>query len=49
MMGCDVHNDRWMHASLDVNIPSYASAIVTTDEIVDSIFSLDRRNQRRRY
>jgi hypothetical protein len=26
-----------MHAALDVNIPNYASAIVTTDEVVDSI------------
>ena len=29
-----------MHAALDVNIPNYATAIVTTDEIVDSITSL---------
>jgi hypothetical protein len=29
-----------MHAALDVNTPNYASAIVTTDEIVDSISSL---------
>jgi ureidoacrylate peracid hydrolase len=29
-----------MHAALDVNIPNYASAIVTTDEIVDSIAPL---------
>jgi ureidoacrylate peracid hydrolase len=29
-----------MHAALEVNIPNYASAIVTTDEIVDSICSL---------
>ena len=29
-----------MHAALDVNIPNYASAIVTTDEIIDSIISL---------
>jgi ureidoacrylate peracid hydrolase len=29
-----------MHAALDVNIPNYASAVVTTDEIVDSIVSL---------
>ena len=26
-----------MHAALDINIPNCASAIVTTDEIVDSI------------
>jgi ureidoacrylate peracid hydrolase len=29
-----------MHAALDVNIPNYASAIVTTKEAVDSISSL---------
>lgn len=32
-----------MHAALDVNIPNYASAIVTTDQIVDSISSLSKR------
>jgi nicotinamidase-related amidase len=30
-------SDEQMHAALDVNIPNYASAIVTTVEIVDSI------------
>jgi ureidoacrylate peracid hydrolase len=34
------YSDREMHAALDVNIPNYASAIVTTKEIVDSISSL---------
>jgi ureidoacrylate peracid hydrolase len=34
------YSDVEMHAALDVNIPNYASAIVTTDEIVDSISSL---------
>ena len=29
-----------MHAALDVNIPNYASAIVTTNEIVDLISSV---------
>jgi ureidoacrylate peracid hydrolase len=29
-----------MHAALDVNIPNYASAVVTTDEIVDLISPL---------
>jgi isochorismate hydrolase len=28
-----------MHAALDINIPNYASGIVTTTEIVDSISS----------
>lgn len=34
------YSDVEMHAALDVNIPNYASAIVTTDEIVDSISPL---------
>src|SRR5499433_3637367 len=34
------YSDEEMHAALDVNIPNYASAIVTTDEIVASIGSL---------
>lgn len=34
------YSDDHMHAALDVNLPSYASAIVTADEIVDSISSL---------
>jgi nicotinamidase-related amidase len=34
------YSDIEMHAALDVNIPNYASAIVTTNEIVDSISSL---------
>ena len=29
-----------MHAALDINLPNYASAIVTTVEIVDSISSV---------
>jgi hypothetical protein len=29
-----------MHAALDINIPNYASAIVTTQETVNSISSL---------
>jgi ureidoacrylate peracid hydrolase len=33
-------SDEEMHAALDINIPNYASAIVTTKEIVDSISSL---------
>jgi nicotinamidase-related amidase len=32
--------DEEMHAALDINIPNYASAIVTTKEIIDSISSL---------
>lgn len=34
------YSDVEMHAALDVNIPNYASAIVTTNEIVDAIASL---------
>jgi nicotinamidase-related amidase len=34
------YSDDEMHAALDVNVPNYASAIVTTNEIVDSISSL---------
>ena len=30
-------SDEEMHAALDVNIPNYASAVVTTDEIVAAI------------
>jgi len=29
-----------MHAALDVNIPNYASAVVTTDAIVEGISGL---------
>ena len=31
------YSDEHMHAALDVNLPNYASAIVTTNQIVDSI------------
>jgi nicotinamidase-related amidase len=34
------YSDREMHAALEVNIPNYANAIVTTDEIVKSLASL---------
>jgi ureidoacrylate peracid hydrolase len=34
------YSDEEMYAALDVNIPNYASAIVTTNEIVDSISSV---------
>jgi nicotinamidase-related amidase len=33
------YSDDEMHAALDVNIPNYASAMVTTTEIVESITS----------
>jgi nicotinamidase-related amidase len=31
------YSDNEMHAALDVNIPSYASAIVTTNQIVEAL------------
>ena len=34
------YSDEEMHAALDINIPNYASAIVTTNEVVDLISSL---------
>jgi ureidoacrylate peracid hydrolase len=34
------YSDEEMHAALDINIPNYASAIVTTKEVIDSISSL---------
>ena len=34
------YSDEEMHAALDVNIPNYASAIVTTNEVVDLMSSL---------
>jgi len=35
------YSDEEMHAALVVNIPNYASTIVTTHEVVDSISSLE--------
>jgi hypothetical protein len=29
-----------MHAALDVNIPNYASAMVTTNQVVDALSSV---------
>jgi nicotinamidase-related amidase len=34
------YSDEEMHAALDVNIPNYASAMVATTEIVESISTL---------
>src|SRR5215831_12048718 len=34
------YSDKEMHAALEVNIPNYASAIVTTDEVVDALSSV---------
>jgi ureidoacrylate peracid hydrolase len=34
------YSDEMMHAALDINLPNYASAIVTTNEMADLISSL---------
>jgi len=34
------YSDEMMHAALDINMPNYASAVVSTEEILDSISSL---------
>ena len=34
------YSDKEMCAALEINIPNYASAIVTTVEIIDSVASL---------
>jgi len=34
------YSEEAMHAALDVNIPNYASAVVTTDELVESLATL---------
>jgi hypothetical protein len=34
------YSDEHMHAALEVNLPNYASAIVTTDQIVGTLTSL---------
>ena len=35
------YSDEHMHAALDVNIPNYASAIVTARQLVDSLLSVE--------
>jgi ureidoacrylate peracid hydrolase len=37
------YSDKEMHAALEVNIPNYATAILTTNEVVDSIDSVIAR------
>jgi len=34
------YSDEEMHAALNINIPNYAIAVMSTNEIVDSISSL---------
>jgi ureidoacrylate peracid hydrolase len=36
------YSDVEMHAALEVNIPNYASAILSTDEVVEKISALSR-------
>ena len=31
------YSDMEMHAALEVNIPNYASAVLTADEVVDAL------------
>jgi isochorismate hydrolase len=35
------YSDEMMHAGLDTNLPNYAGAIMTTDEVVTSIGSAE--------
>ena len=37
------YSEEHMHADLEVNLPNYASAIVTTDEIVGTLQRSDER------
>jgi nicotinamidase-related amidase len=34
------YSEQFMHAALVTNLPNYASAIVTTNQIVDSLSSV---------
>jgi hypothetical protein len=34
------YSEEEMHAALDINIPNYATAIVTTHEVVDALASV---------
>jgi hypothetical protein len=38
--GLACHSDEAMHAALNVNIPNHANAVVTANEIIDSISSV---------
>ena len=35
------YSNEEMHAALDINIPNYASAVMTTNEVIDSIAALE--------
>ena len=34
------YSEEAMHAALDVNIPNYATAVVTADQVVESLSSM---------
>ena len=34
------YSDEMMRAALDINIPNYASAVVSTKEVLDSLSAL---------
>jgi ureidoacrylate peracid hydrolase len=34
------YSDEEMHAALDINIPNYASAMATSDQVVNSISAM---------
>jgi ureidoacrylate peracid hydrolase len=38
------YSDAEMHAALDVNLPNYASALVSTEEILDAILAIEEVN-----
>ncbi len=35
------YSDEEMRAALEINLPNYASAVVTTNELIDSMSSLE--------
>ena len=35
------YSDEMMHAALVINMPNYASAIVTTEQIVDALKTME--------
>ena len=39
------YSDDEMHAALDINIPNYATAVLTTDEVVQAISLVDSPNE----
>jgi nicotinamidase-related amidase len=38
------YSEEMMHAALEINLPNYANAIVTTEEILRPILSLAERS-----